>query len=149
MRSLRRLSVVSIASLPAALLLFTTGVSAQTAPAPSARPTLLQNPVPFVAPILPPLSAAQLSAQQLPAPYTTLRVPPLSPKTIHRLGTMDPQKLILLAQNNGPCYTLRTYGFTTGHDPAEAPRLSSHTTCTPASKSHVRELVNAPKASTH
>jgi len=57
------------------------------------------------------------------------------------------QQTALLAQNNGPCYTLRTYGFTTGHDPAEAPRLSSHTTCTPASKSHVRELVKAPSAS--
>src|SRR6185312_7350739 len=124
MRSLRRLSVVSIASLPAVLLLCTAGASAQTAAALSTQPAPLQNPVPFVAPVL----------------------PPLSPNTMHHLQeqaqALKAQQTALLAQNNGPCYTLRTYGFTTGHDPAEAPRLSSHTTCTPASKSHVRELVN-------
>jgi hypothetical protein len=108
------------------------------------QPAPLQNPVPFVAPALPPLSGAQSLAPQLPAPSTTVRVPPVSPGTIQRLQALDAQKLALLSRNHGPCFTLRTYGFTAGPDPAEAPRLTSSTTCTPASGANVRELVKAP-----
>jgi hypothetical protein len=137
MRSLGRLSVVSI------LLLCSAAVSAQTA----AQPAPPQNPVPFVAQIVPPLSIDQ-SAPQLPAPSATFRLPPLSPGATHNLQAMNAQNLALLAPNNGPCYALRTYGFTTGHDPAATPRLSSQSTCTPASKSHIKELVKAPSSAT-
>lgn len=147
MRSLRRLSVASIVSVSATLLLCSTRVRAQTLAAPPAGS--VASPAPFASQI-PPLSLPPLfpvgppQVQALP-----LRVPPLSPDTIHRLGTPDAQKLSLLARNNGPCYTLRTYGFTPGHDPGEAPRLSTHTTCTPASKSHLRGLVKTPLNSSH
>ena len=81
-----------------------------------------------------------------------LRLPPLSANTIHSLQpdaiptvqAVDVQQAALLARNNGPCFTLRTYGFTIRRDPGEVPRLSNHTTCTPASNSHVKELVSTP-----
>jgi len=57
---------------------------------------------------------------------------------------LNAQKLTSLASDDGPCYTLRTYGFTPGHDRAEAPHLSSRTTCLPSSKSHLRELIKTP-----
>jgi hypothetical protein len=136
MRSLCRLSVASI------LLLCSAAASAQTA----AQPAPPQTPTPFVVQISPPLSTNQ-AAPQLPAPSTTFLVPPLSSNTIHRLeADLNAQKLSLLAQNNGPCYALRTYGFTTGHEPAAVPHLSSQTTCTAASKTHLRELVKTPSS---
>ncbi len=149
MRSLCRLSVVSVASLSALVLFCVPGAHAQTPaqPAPPATPAPLHNPIPFVTPVLPPLSGARSSAPQLPAPSTTLRVPPISPGTIQRLQALqalEAQKLTLLSRNEGTCYALRTYGFTAGHDPAEAPHLSSHTTCTPASQSHAKAIVVTP-----
>lgn len=144
MRSLRRLSVASIVPVSAVLIFSSAAVRAQAAPTPPAP-----GPAPFAARV-PPLFLPPLFPVGPPQVQASpLRVPPLSPDTIHRLGIPDAQKLSLLARNNGPCYTLRTYGFTPGHDPGEAPRLSTHTTCTPASKSHLRGLVNTPSSSSH
>lgn len=148
MRSLRRLSVISAASLSAIFALCAADARAQSASVPSAQLTP-QKPAPFAS-VIPPLFSTGTTAPQPSSPLATL--PPLSANTIHRLeaqNALKARKLSLLAQNNGPCYALRTYGFTPGHDPAEAPRLSSHTTCTPASKSHLRELIEAPSASSH
>ena len=150
MRSLHRLSVVSIVSL-AAIILCSTSAHAQTAAAPSIAPAPSPNATPFAMQI-PPSAWTSPSPLQLPAPSTTFRLPPppsanrihTLESTIHTLEAQDAQRLALLARNDGPCYALRTYGFTAGHDPAEVPRLSSHTTCTPASKSHIRELVKTP-----
>lgn len=150
MRSLRRLSAVSIALLSAILVLGSVSTPAQTASAPSAQPAALQNPVPFVAPVLPPLfPSGKASTSPLVESSPDLHVPPLSAGQIQRLQALnarDAQKLTLLSRNQGPCYTLRTYGFAPGQYPAEAPRLSSSTTCTPASGTHIRELVKIPSS---
>ena len=142
MPSLRGLSAVSAVSLSIFLVMGSADVHAQNIAAPPAVSAPAQIP-PLAVPILPPLSTSQ-SAPQLPLPSTTFRLPPLSPNAIHRLETLNAQRLPLLARNEGPCYTLRTYGFTAGQDPAEAPHLSSHTTCTPASQSHAKVIVLAP-----
>ena len=149
MRSLRRLSVVSIASLSASLLLCSAGVRAQTVAAPPTATVPSQNAAPFAAQIPPLFPTGQSSPPLIQMLSQRFRIAPLSPDAIHRLETLDTQRLPLLARNDGPCFALRTYGFTAGHDPAEVPRLSSHTTCTPASKSHIRELVKSPSNSSH
>jgi hypothetical protein len=56
----------------------------------------------------------------------------------------DAQKLALVTENEAPCYALRTYGFTTPQGNSSAPRLTSYTTCTPASKTHLKEIVSVP-----
>jgi hypothetical protein len=137
MRSLSRLSLASTA-----ILLCSAGLHAQTS-APT-QPAPWPNPAPLAAPISPLLSTGQSSSPQQSG--LSFRLPPLSPGTIYNLKALKAQRPALLARNDGPCYALRAYGFTTGHDPAAAPRLSSHTTCTPASGTHLRELVKNPSA---
>ncbi|HXS11467.1 MAG TPA: hypothetical protein VN734_02085 [Acidobacteriaceae bacterium] len=144
MRSLRRLSVVSIASLPAILFLCSAGVRAQTTAAPPTQPALSPTPAPFVVQISPSLWAGQTSAPQQPGSSPNFRLPPLAPGAINSLKALDAQQLDLLARNNGPCFALRSYNFTTEHYAAAPPRLSSYTTCTPASQAHVKELVKTP-----
>ena len=149
MQSLRRLSVVSIAPLSAILVLCPAGVRAQTVAAPPTATVPSQNAAPFAAQIPPLFPTGQFSPPLVQMLSQRFRIAPLSANTIHRLWTLHLQRLTLLARNDGPCYALRTYGFTSGHDLAEVPRLSSQTTCTPASKSHLRELVNTPPNSSH
>ena len=141
MQSLRRLSVVSIAPLSATLILCAVSVRAQTPAAPSATPAPSNNASPFSAQLPPLFSTGQSSPPLVQMPSTPFRLPPLSLGTSQNRNIVQMQNLAL---NQGPCYTMRTYGFTTGHDPAAAPRLSTSTTCTPASQTHVKELVNAP-----
>jgi len=132
MRSLRRLSVVSAMLSAIILVLCSASLPAQTATTPPSFSVPLQNAPPLVAP-LPPLVASPKSAPQL------------SPDTMRRLfDKLNAQKLSPLASDDGPCYTLRTYSFTRGHDPASVPRLSSSTTCLPSSQSHLRELIKTP-----
>lgn len=159
MRSLRRLSVVSIVPLSAILVLCSTNAHAQTAAAPP-NASLPSQPAASFAAQIPPLFPTGQSAPQPPVPSTIFPLPPLFTRTIHndqpldtthtvewlngQVQRLNARQAALLARNDGPCFALRTYGFTAGHDPAEAPRLSSHTTCTPASKSRLRELVTTP-----
>lgn len=156
MRSLRRLSAVSVASLPAILLLSFVGARAQSTPAMPFAPAPLAS-APFAQPqpsasasrwaihVSPPF-AIQSPAPQQSQPSTTYRLPPISSATTQKLfRTWNAQKLALLARNEGPCYALRTYGFTTPRDTASAPQMSSYKTCTPASQAHLKELVKIPQ----
>lgn len=145
MRSLRRLSVVSIALL-SAILLCSASARAQAAAEPSMPP-------PTNAAQLPPLLLAGQPAAQPCLPSTAFRLPPVfkraipSPQpldSIHTVLPLNTQQVASLSHSNGVCYSLRTYGFTSGHDLATAPRLTSSTTCTPASGTHVKELVKSP-----
>jgi hypothetical protein len=145
MRSLRRLSAVLVISLPAILLLSSAGARAQSVTVPSFPPPPVASAPAFVIHVSP-LFATRSEPTQQPQPLKTYRLPPLSAETMHNLTkTPGAQKLALLAGNEG-CYALRTYGFTTPRDAASAPHLSSYKTCTPASQTHLKELVRAPQA---
>lgn len=151
MRSLRRLSAVSIASFSAILFLSSFSASAQSSPAipftpaTSAQPSRAADASPWTIHVSPTLTVPSIAEQQF-QPSTTFRLPPVSAESTQNLWkTFSAEKLALLAGNEGPCYALRTYGFTTPRDTASAPQMSSYKTCTPAAQAHLKELVKAPQ----
>lgn len=99
--------------------------------------------------------AQTAKAPQEAPPGSLLRIPPLSRQTF-TIAEVQPVPAILrfvvtpsvrikpqLAQNDGPCYTLRSYGFT-DHDLQSAdPRPSSATTCTPAASGQMKQALSS------
>lgn len=145
MRSLRRFSAVSIAFLPAILLLSFVGARAQSAPTPSVQARPSATSPAWVFHVSPPLTTP-FAAPQLSLPSATAPLPRLSPETMKTLmKKLDAEKLTVVARNDQPCYTMRTYGFTTPKEGPAAPQMTSYKTCTPASQRHLRELVIVPQ----
>ncbi len=76
-----------------------------------------------------PLRVPQITASGPFAAYTATEKSSqvfVVPKTLHT--TIRP---LQLAQNDGSCYALRTYGFKTNDLESNSPKPSSSTTCTP------------------
>lgn len=145
MRSLGRLSAVSIASLPFVLLLSSLGASAQSASTPFAQPSTTPNPSPWVFHVSP-SQTLQFAAPQQIQPAANNRVLHLSAEEMKDLiKTPGAQKPVIEAENVSPCYAMRTYGFTTPRDGVSAPQMTSYKTCTPASLTHLKELVITPQ----
>ena len=98
------------------------------------------------------LQAAAQTPTPIPAPTTPhILITPLSPnlRPLIPLGDLKPYtfqlnipkilpKPTLSAQTQGPCYTLRAYGFTAKDLQSSNPHSSSYTECTPASRSSLK-----------
>ena len=92
-----------------------------------------------------------------PAPKTSvLRIPSLSNLSLTQLDghTAPAVKLfelprksrpqIRIAQNDGPCFTMRSSKFTARDLESAAPKPSSYSTCTPVAGSHLKNAEAVP-----
>jgi len=93
--------------------------AAAQSPAAPADPT---RPIPEL--LIPPLSTKNV-------PLLLQSPPPASPSL---LAAPDSRIVALSAgiKNSGPCYTIRTYGYTPHDLESNTPKPSSYSTCTPA-----------------
>ena len=96
----------------------------------SAAPAGPAKPIPEL--LIPPLSTGSV-------PLLLQSQPPASPP-LFVLPAKPPTK-ILSANNSGPCYTIRTYGYTPHDLESNSPKPSSYSTCT-------RPVANAFKGAT-
>ncbi len=52
-------------------------------------------------------------------------------------------RIVALAQNAAPCYTIRTYRFTRDHPNSDATRFADYSTCQPGTQFHLKDAANA------